>query len=72
MELRQIVTNLVGVSILPDHATAQEVINEAVEYATSYKCSAADAVRDVIDEYHQGAAEAADSLRNGDWDYGRE
>jgi hypothetical protein len=70
--MRQIIASVVGDSILPEHATAQEVIDEAVEYAASYQCSAEIAVRDVIDEYHQGAAEAADALRNGDWDYGRE
>lgn len=58
--------------ILPAHLTDEALINEATEYAESYKCDAATAIRDVIDAYEEGAAESADAMRGNDWDYGQE
>jgi hypothetical protein len=58
--------------VLPSHLTVDELEREAYDYMVEYSTSADKAVRDVIDEYHQGAAEEADARRNGDWDYGQE
>jgi hypothetical protein len=45
---------------------------EACEYVNSYNCSPEIAVRDIIDAYREGEADAADAMQHGDWDYGRE
>jgi hypothetical protein len=66
------ICEMVDTCVLPDHADKESVCLEAAEYMNSYKCDAATAVRDVLDAYHEGAADAADARRNGDWDYGRE
>jgi len=63
---------IIATFILPDHLTAEALAVEAEQYASEYKCSIEVAIRDVIDAYYEGEAEADDSLRNGDWDYGRE
>lgn len=50
----------------------EEIETEAEQYAKSYNCSYDVALRDVRDEYIGGYASAVESLRSGDWDYGRE
>lgn len=50
----------------------EEIQAAAREYAKSYGCSYADALRDVKDEYVQGYCEAAEAVRTDDSFYGRE
>src|ERR1700727_1869350 len=50
------ICEIVDSCVLPDHADKESVCLEAAEYMNSYSCSAAVAVRDVIDAYNEGAA----------------
>lgn len=72
MVSKVVIEAIIADTVLPDHANEADIVNEAMEYAESYKCDEATAVRDVIDAYYEGAADSADARRNGDWDYGRE
>jgi hypothetical protein len=63
---------IIATLVLPSHLTAEALAAEAEEYAESYSVSIEIAIRDVIDQYHQGAAEEADAFRNGDLHWGRE
>jgi type II secretory pathway component GspD/PulD (secretin) len=66
------IIQIVDTCVLPAHTDAESIVLEAREYMTSYGCSAVVAVRDVIDAYNEGEADADDARRNGDSDYGRE
>ena len=70
--MREEIADLVANRRLPEGVEESDVVDEAVEYATSYKCTAAIAVRDVMDEIYEGAADSAAALRTTDWDWGRE
>ena len=68
----QIARVLISTKKLPPHLTAEMLLEEAREYSAGHNCDLQTSIEDVLDEYYQGAAEAADAMRNGDWDYGRE